>query len=133
MMMAALLAPAALAARPGPVAEAKLRQNGDWEPLLDARLAKFDVYLSYRGDQIMSVLRGTAHPTLEPVGLNPPSQNVFSTVQQDGKPVLRITGEYYGCLVTRNAYSNYHFRARVKWGEKKWEPRLDQPRDSGIR
>lgn len=107
-------------------------KSAAWEPLLDAGLTKFDVYLSYRGDQIMSVVRGTAPATLKPVGLNPRGQTVFSTVQQDGKPVLRITGEYYGCLVTKHDYSNYHFRARVKWGEKKWVPRLDQPRDSGI-
>jgi thiol-disulfide isomerase/thioredoxin len=105
---------------------------GAWEPLLDAGLSKFDVYLSYRGDQIMSVVRGTAPATLKPVGLNPPKQNVFSTVQLDGKPALRITGEYYGCLVTKNEYSNFHLRARVKWGDKKWVPRLDQPKDSGI-
>ena len=31
-----------------------------WKPLLDCKLSQFDVYLSYRGDQIMSVLEGTA-------------------------------------------------------------------------
>ena len=45
-----------------------------WQPLLDASLSKFDVYLSYRGDQIMSVLKGTAPPELKPLGLNPPGR-----------------------------------------------------------
>jgi hypothetical protein len=103
-----------------------------WQPLLDSSLSKFDVYLSYRGDQIMSVIQGTAPADLKPVGLNPPGQNVFTVVEQDGKPVLRVSGEIYGCLTTREAFGSYHFRASFKWGDKKWEPRLTEPRDSGI-
>jgi len=104
----------------------------DWQPLLDATLSKFDVYLSYRGDQIMGVLKGTAPPDVKPVGLNPPGQDVVSVIEQGGKPVLRITGEYYGCVVTKQDYSNYRFRAQFRWGAKKWPPRLDEPKDSGI-
>jgi len=103
-----------------------------WRPLLDANLSQFDVYLSYRGDQIMSVLKGTAPASLKPVGFNPPSQKVFSVVQKEGAPALRITGEIYGCLVTKESFSNYHLRAKTKWGEQKWEPRLTESRDSGI-
>ena len=104
---------------------------GDWKPLLDAKFSQFDVYLSYRGDQIMSVLQGKA-PGLKPVGLNPPGQNVFTMIEQGGKPVLRISGEIYGCATTRQEFSNYHFRASFKWGEKKWEPRLTELKDSGV-
>jgi hypothetical protein len=105
---------------------------GDWKPLLDAKFSQFDVYLSYRGDQIMSVLKGTAPPDLKPVGLNPPGQNVFTMIEQHGKPVLRISGEIYGCATTRQEFSNYHLRASFKWGDKKWEPRLTELKDSGI-
>jgi Domain of Unknown Function (DUF1080) len=103
-----------------------------WKPLLDKDLSQFDVYLSYRGDQIRSVLSGTAPADLKPVGLNPPGQNVITVIERDGKPTLRITGEIYGCAVTKQDFSNFHFRARVKWGEKKWEPRLDELKDSGV-
>ena len=75
--------------------------RGEWKPLLDAKFSQFDVYLSYRGDQIMSVLKGTAPADLKPVGLNPPGQNVFTMIEQDGKPVLRISGEIYGCATTQ--------------------------------
>lgn len=107
-------------------------QAGAWKPLLDADLSQFDVYLSYRGDQILSVLKGTAPAGLKPIGFNPPSQDIFSAVQKDGATALRISGEIYGCLVTKESFSNYHFRARTKWGDKKWEPRLDESKDSGI-
>ena len=107
-------------------------KTGPWQPLLDSALSQFDVYLSYRGDQIRSVLNGTAPPGLAPIGLNPPSQSIFSVVQKDGAPALRISGEIYGCLVTKQSFSNYHFRAKTTWGEKKWEPRLTESKDSGI-
>ena len=66
------------------------------------------------------------------MGLNPPGQNVFTMIEQGGKPVLRISGEIYGCATTQQEFSNYHFRASFKWGEKKWEPRLTELKDSGI-
>ncbi len=107
-------------------------QSQGWRDLLDENLSQFDVYLSYRGDQIMSVLQGKAPKDLTPVGLNPPGQTVFKAQAGGGEPVLRITGEYYGCLVTREEFSNYHFRAQFRWGEKKWQPRLTELKDSGI-
>ena len=103
-----------------------------WQALLDAKLSKFDVYLSYRGDQIMSVIKGDAPKSLRPIGLNPPGQAIFNVSEQDGKPVLRITGEIYGCLSTKQPFRNYHLVAQFKWGEKKWEPRLTELKDSGI-
>jgi hypothetical protein len=105
---------------------------GAWQPLLDPALSQFDVYLSYRGDQIVSVLKGTAPADLKPVGLNPPGQDVFTSVARGKQRMLRVSGEIYGCLVTKQSFSNYHFRAQVKWGEKKWEPRLNDHKDSGI-
>ena len=114
------------------MAAAAADRPGAWKSLLDPSFSKFDVYLSYRGDQIMSVLKGTAPPDLRPIGLNPPGQTVFTMIEQDGKPVLRISGEIYGCATTREEFSNYHFRASFKWGDKKWEPRLTELKDSGI-
>jgi hypothetical protein len=113
-------------------AHASEARASDWRPLLDAQLSQFDVYLSYRGDQILSVLEGRAPPSLRPVGLNPPRQDVFTVSVRDGRPVLRVSGEIYGCISTREEFSNYHLRARYKWGTKVWQPRLTEPRDSGI-
>src|SRR5690349_18297080 len=113
------------------IGNAAAAESVAWRSLLDAKLTNFDVYLSYRGDQIMGVIRG-ATPDLKPVGLNPPGQNVFTVVTQGKEPVLQVSGEYYGCLVTRESFSNYHFRVQFKWGDKKWEPRLNEPKDSGI-
>jgi hypothetical protein len=106
---------------------------GTWRPLLDAKLSQFDVYLSFPGTKISDVVANFSAPIMhKPIGLNPPGQNVFTMIEQDGKPVLRISGEIYGCVQTRESFSNYHLRVETRWGEKKWEPRLNEPKDSGI-
>lgn len=59
-------------------------------------------------------------------------KDVFSVIEEDGKPVLKITGEIYGGLTTLESFENYHLTIEFKWGEKKWEPRLRTKRDSGL-
>jgi hypothetical protein len=49
---------------------------------------------------------------------------------EDG--VIHISGEEFGCLTTNDEYENYRLKLEVRWGEKKWAPRLKDPRDSGI-
>src|SRR6185295_6207224 len=114
-------------------AEARAGGSAEWRPLLDAKLSNFDVYLSYPGTVIKDVVAGYLAPAWNrPIGLNPPKENVFTVIQQDGRPVLHITGEIYGCVQTRESFSNYHLRLETRWGGKKWEPRLNEPKDSGI-
>jgi len=114
-------------------ADAPAGGSAEWRPLLDAKLSNFDVYLSYPGTVIKDVVAGYLAPAWNrPIGLNPPKQNVFTVIQQDGRPVLHITGEIYGCVQTRESFSNYHLRLETRWGGKKWEPRLNEPKDSGI-
>ena len=68
----------------------------------------------------------------EPIGLNKDPLNVFTVVDEDGAPAVKVTGEIYGSLATEKEFGNYHFRMQVKWGEKKWAPRADKPRNSGL-
>ncbi|ALJ05465.1 hypothetical protein APS56_10195 [Pseudalgibacter alginicilyticus] len=104
--------------------------------LFDKDLSNFDIWLSiphstvedlpedtYQSDKINS---GT------PIGLNNNLKNVFSMIEENSEPVLKITGEIFGGLTTKEAYENYHLSVMFKWGDKKWEPRLDKKRDSGI-
>jgi hypothetical protein len=107
-------------------------EAGEWTNLLDPRLSQWDVYLSYPGDAIASVVAGTAPKELKPIGLNKDEKGVFSIIQEGGTPILRITGEIYGAAATKQSYDNFHFKAKFKWGEKKWEPRLTEPKDSGV-
>jgi len=67
-----------------------------------------------------------------PLGRNNDPAKVFSVVQEDGAPAIRISGEIWGALVTRNEFENYHLHTQFKWGKLKWPPRQNSVRDSGI-
>jgi hypothetical protein len=67
-----------------------------------------------------------------PVGLNRDPKGVFSVVTIDGAPAIRISGEIFGALTSAHEYENYHLRFEFRWGEKKWPPREQRPRDSGC-
>lgn len=46
--------------------------------------------------------------------------------------VLRISGQDFGGLITRDEYSNYEVRVEYAWGGKVWPPREKTARDSGL-
>ena len=115
---------------------ALLAEESDWTPLLDAELSKWEVYIGIPHTTVEGL---GEHPTSEnvqgkgtPLGLNNDPKKVFTTEQVDGETVLKITGEIYGGLTTLEEFSDYHIRMECRWGEKKWEPRLEKQRDSGL-
>ena len=106
----------------------------EWIRLLDNDLTQWETYLSYRhkvGYNGQVPQDDEAKP-LQPIGYNKSGYDAFSVIDQDGTPVLRISGEIYGCLFTKQEFENYHLRLKVKFGTKKWEPRVNEPMDSGI-
>ena len=105
----------------------------DWTDLLDKDLTHWDKFIGVphysvdlpgypKGDG----MNGT------PIGLNNDPLQVFKVVEENGQPVLHISGEIYGGLSTKQEYGNYHFKTEFKWGTKKYEPRLNDKRDNGI-
>ena len=46
--------------------------------------------------------------------------------------MLRLSGEGWGGLTTRDAYRDYHLIAAWKWGSKTWGAREKATPDSGI-
>ncbi len=57
---------------------------------------------------------------------------VFSVVKEDGEPTIYVNGKVFGTLTSEAVYENYHIRLQYKWGEKKYAPRLQLPRDAGL-
>lgn len=108
--------------------------EGDWVALLDKELSQWDTYLSYRhqtnynGDEPLDA-NGNV---IKPIGLNPEGFDVFGVSEMSGERILRVSGEIYGSLISKKEYENYHLRLKVKWGNKKWIPRKDKLKDSGI-
>lgn len=108
-----------------------------WDNLIDTDLTDWDVYLSY---QIQPGYDGSVPKNekggeeMAPIGLNNPDYTVFSTLVENGDTIIRNTGgEYYGALITKKEYANYHFQLKYKWGgDLKWAYRKNLLKDSGI-
>ncbi len=49
---------------------------------------------------------------------------------EDG--MLHISGDGFGYVATKNCYKNYHLVAEFRWGEKTWQSRIKNARDSGL-
>jgi len=104
--------------------------------LLDADLSRFENWIGVPHTTVKdlpehtfqadNVTQGT------PLGLNNDIKNIFTTTTKNGETVLNISGEIYGCISTKENYSNYHLSTLFKWGDKKWAPRLEAKRDTGI-
>ena len=109
-------------------------QEDSWINLLDKDLSGWEMYLSYRhrDDYRGEMPADTNGIPLSPVGYNKNVDGVFSVDDSGGTPVLRISGEIYGCVLTKKEYENYHLKMKVKWGDMKYVPRLEKLKDSGI-
>lgn len=118
------------------VSALQMVQAGEPISLLDKDLSKFEIWIGSPHSTVEGLPEGTYQSDKvtrgKPMGLNADVKNVFSVIEENGEPVLYITGEIYGGLTTLQEYENYHLSMQFKWGEKKWEPRLNDKRDSGI-
>ncbi len=99
-----------------------------WRALIDIDLSQWETWLGVPPEP----LRGLTGGGDTPIGLNRDPLGVFAVYYENGFPVVRIGGQVAGGLVTRESFGNYHFKAEVRWGERKYEPRLDAKRNSGI-
>jgi hypothetical protein len=74
---------------------------------------------------------GPPNGSTEPVGVDRDPRRVFSVVEIDGGPTIRISGEIWGALTTIDEFENYHLHAEFKWGALPPWHTLDF-RDSGL-
>jgi len=84
----------------------------DWTKLLDANLSQWDTYLSYALQEGYKgeVPKDANGNELAPIGLNKTGYNVFTVTAQEKEPILRVSGEIYGCVVSKKEYKNYHLK-----------------------
>jgi len=58
---------------------------------------------------------------------------VFSVVDQvDGAPAIRISGQHFGGLTTKQRFANYRLVAEFRWGVATWGKRANMAKDSGV-
>jgi hypothetical protein len=128
-LMAACLAGAVQAAQPvatvPSAVQAEATLSSEWRSLFNGKdLSGWQPYVSFQPETNAYNLVSKHTPR----GINNDPKQVFSVV--DG--LLRVSGEEWGGLTSDEEFESFHLRFEVKWGEKKWHPRLDAPRDSGM-
>ncbi len=98
---------------------------GEWKSLFNGKdLSGWETYVSFQPETNDYNLVSKHKPR----GVNNDPKKVFSVV--DG--LLRVSGEEWGGITTLEEFENFHLSFDVKWGEKKWHPRTEARRDSGI-
>jgi hypothetical protein len=96
-------------------------------------LSGWYTYLAVPDSSVQSDLpRDSAGHYFQPLGLNNDILGVFSVAEVNGEPAIRVSGQVFGILVTEREFENYHLSLEFKWGEKKYPPRADKKRDSGV-
>lgn len=106
-----------------------------WRPLMNGKdLSGWETWLTkpHKSSVVEGLAKNEKGDYAEALGLNRDPNRVFSIVTEDGRPALRISGEVWGGVSTKEEFENYHFRAEFKWGKKKWPPREKVVRDNGL-
>lgn len=107
----------------------------DWRPLFNGRdLAGWETWLGrpHQSIELAGLTRGADGKYTQPAGLNQDPFAIFTVVTIDGTPAIRLSGQIFGTISSLESFSNYHLRLQFKWGEKRWPPRADRVRDSGL-
>lgn len=108
--------------------------NDEWQSLLDQNLSKWEVFAGVPHTTVDIDWDGKGNDgiTGKPLGLGRNERGIFTVIMTDGRPMLRVSGEIYAALTTKEEYGNYHLKLDFRWSEKKWPPRLAEKRDSGV-
>ena len=107
----------------------------NWEPLFNGKdFTGWEIYLGVPDPSVdvPGMERNEEGVYTQPLGVNNDPLNVFTIVEVDGASAIHVSGQIYGSFATVKEYGNYHLRLQAKWGEKKWAPREDKPRNSGL-
>lgn len=66
------------------------------------------------------------------LGFNNDPQNIFSIITDNGEKIIRVSGQTWGAISTREEYANYHLQLKFKWGKHTWAGKKNKPKDSGL-
>lgn len=70
---------------------------------------------------------------LGPLGKDHDPNQVFTIVDRiDGAPAIRVSGQDWGGITTRQEFANYKLVLEFRWGDVTWGSRHDRARNSGI-
>jgi hypothetical protein len=98
-----------------------------WKSLFNGKdLSGWDIYigpdLDDNGKPITNI----------PVGLNNDPRQVFTVVSDNGENVIRVSGQNWGAIITKNEFENYHLQLQFRWGSLSWGQKKGKKKDSGL-
>jgi hypothetical protein len=104
------------------------RKTEDWRVLFNGKdLVGWDTYLGPASDSAGHKMN------IPPTGLNKDPKHVFSIVSDpDGGNVIRVSGEDFGAITSKEEFENYHLQLKFKWGLINWPAKRGKKKDSGI-
>lgn len=114
--------------------QARAADDG-WRPLLNGTdLSGWTTWLGkpHPTVQVEGLARNPQGEYLAPIGADKDPLQVFSIVEIDGRPTLRSSGQIFGYVCTKERFHDYHLRLQFRWGQKRWPPRSNVLRDSGL-
>ena len=109
--------------------------NAQWRNLFDGKT--FNGWTKYLGvphqsNQGLDLPKDENGKYVKAFGINNDPLNVYTIVNEEGKPAIHVSGQVFGTLTFNEEFENYHIKLEFKWGQKKWEPRLNMVRDAGL-
>jgi hypothetical protein len=135
MRLLMILAAVSIQAAPSPFPSPSPSPSVGWTSLFNGTdLSGWDTWLGIPHASVtgLDLPKDEMGKYTAPQGLNSDPKKVFTVVTVDGAPAIRISGEMFGALTSRDEYGDFHLRLEFKWGEKRWPPREAVARDSGI-
>lgn len=103
------------------------KEKNSWKSLFNGKnLTGWNTYLGQPLDDAGKKLSDI------PVGLNKDPRRVFTVVKENGEKVIRISGENWGAIITKEEFENFHLQLKFKWGSLRWGQKKNKKKDSGL-
>jgi len=107
-----------------------------WQPLFNGKdLTGWDTEMMNIPDpkwEVPGLQRGADGLYHEALGKNRDPLQVFTVTNLDGGPVIHISGQGFGVMMTTATFTNVHVRLQIKWGDRRWGKKSNSPWDSGL-
>ena len=102
-------------------------KTGRWKQLFNGKdLSGWDTYIGPDLADNGKPITGT------PIGLNNDPRHVFTIVNENGENIIRVSGENWGAISTKEEYENYHLQLQFRWGALSWGQKKGKKKDSGL-
>ena len=117
-------------------AKAAMAEEGSWQSLFNGKdLAGWDIEMMNIPDpswDVPGLKRDANGNYTEPLGKNNDPLRVFTVANMDGEPVIHVSGQGFGVMMTTGTFGNVHVHVEIKWGNLKWGKKIGKPFDTGL-